>query len=157
MDNADRVINLKKEELFIGQYVDLRNNYCELLLTEPVNVAETKKWLKRKDIEVRGIARGAILLGAVILYLNRSAEVAFFVGQKCRNKGIGSMLLNIIEEAAEEKKLNNLRAWVLFDNIIAQKTFIKNGYTLGTESERIYHGKKKRGVVFNKELSLKTT
>lgn len=152
LDSINKVVNLEKEEFFIEQYVNLRNNYCELLLTEPVNILETKQWFKRKDIEVRGIAHGTVLLGAVVLYLIRNGEVAFFVRHEFRGKGIGSALLNIIEKAAEERKLNNLWAWVLSDNISAQKTFVKNGYVLGIETERMYRGEKKRGVVFNKKL-----
>jgi len=103
LDKIERIINLKKEEDFIEEYVSLRNRYRELLLTKPVNVLGTKEWLKRSDIEVRGIAKGPILLGVTILYLNQNGESAFFA--KVQNQGLGTKLLKIIEEVAKEKKI----------------------------------------------------
>ena len=62
----------------------------------------------------------------VILYVGKGSEITFFV--KHPNQGIGSKLLNIIEDVAKERKLTSLWAWVLKNNFIAQRVFTKNGF-----------------------------
>lgn len=151
MDKSERVIDLKKEEKFIEEYVSLRNRYSELLTTQLVNVAETKEWLKDNQIEVRGLVQDHFFLGAVVLYLNREGEIALFV--KDRHQGIGTKLLKIVEQVAEDKKLGSIWAWVLLDNQKAQKMFRKNGYTMETQSARFYEGEDKPGIIFRKKLS----
>ncbi len=146
-----KIVDLKKDELFISQYVELRNSYADLLLTKPVEVGETKKWLARKDVEVRCSVNNGVLIGAVILYLNKENEVAFFV--KDRNRGIGSQLLRAIEEVAREKKLKGVWAWVLSSNTVAQKTFMKNGYLLEQKTQRRYSDKNLEGFIFRKKLT----
>ena len=49
------IIDFKKEEDFIEQYVYLRNSYAEQLLASPVDIYETKKWLKKAEVEIRGL------------------------------------------------------------------------------------------------------
>lgn len=142
-------VNLKKG-YFIRQYVDLRNSYRELLLTSSVNLGETRKWLKRKDIEVYGVVQDNILLGAVILYINRDGEIALFARDPDRK--IGSRLIGIIEEVAREKNLRFVRGWVLKDNSIAQKVFKKNGFEEEGTSKRKYKGIVKTGVKYKKLL-----
>ena len=67
MDKNEKIIDLKMTEKFTEEYVSLRNHYCEFLLTKPVNVSETRAWLKSNGIEVRGIVGNATLLGAIEL------------------------------------------------------------------------------------------
>lgn len=62
-------VDLKAASEYLDQYVALRNYWHELLLTEPVNLDGTREWLKRDDIEVRGLVEGKILMGIVILYV----------------------------------------------------------------------------------------
>ena len=150
MDKSERVIDLKREEGFIEEYVSLRNLNSELLTTQLVNVAETKDWLKDNQIEVRGLVKDDIFLGAVVLYLNRDGEIALFV--RNRHQGIGTKLLKIVEQVAEEKKLGSVWAWVLLDNQKAQRAFRKNGYTMEGQSSRFYEGKNKPGIIFRKQL-----
>jgi ribosomal protein S18 acetylase RimI-like enzyme len=150
LDKPERLIDLKREEKFIEEYVSLRNRYSELLTTKPVNVAETKEWLKDNQIEVRGLVQDDIFLGAVILYLNRDGEIALFV--KDRYQGIGTKLLKIVEQVAEEKKLGSVWAWVLLDNQKAQRAFRKNGYTMEGQSSRFYEGEGKPGIIFRKKI-----
>lgn len=146
-----RIIDLKETGEFIDQYVRLRNSYAKLLLTLPVNATETKEWIKKNnDIEIRGLVENNILLGVIILYLNRDGEIAFFAKEK--QKGIGSKLLNIIEKVAKGKELNSVWAWVLSSNAGAQKTFIKNGYLLEKKTEKRYNNKNLEGFVFRKKL-----
>jgi predicted acetyltransferase len=145
-----RIINLKKEEAYIKEYISLRNRYSEFLLTKPVNVKETKEWLKGSDVETRGIVQDAILLGVAILYLNRGGEIAFFA--KDRHQGIGTKLLKIIERVAKEKNLKSVWAWVLSDNLYAPRTFQKNGYLMEGESSRSYEGESKTGFIFRKKI-----
>ena len=145
------IIDLKEKDNLIEEYVHLRNRYAELLLTLPVNVPETKEWIKKNDdVEVRGFVQNNILLGVAILYLNRGGEVAFFA--KEQQKGIGSKLLKIIEEVAREKKLKGVWAWVLSANTIAQKSFMKNGYLLEQKTERKFNDKDVEGFIFRKNL-----
>lgn len=143
-------IDIKERKDFIEQYVRLRNSYAELLLTSPVSITETKEWFKKKDVEVRGLAQDDTLLGVVILYLSRDGEIAFFV--KDRNKGVGSKLLDIIEEIARERGLKAVWAWVLKDNLIVQRTFEKNGYLREKNSEREYKGTIRQGIKFIKYI-----
>jgi RimJ/RimL family protein N-acetyltransferase len=145
-----KVVDLKEEEDLIKQYVDLRNSYADLLLTSPVNVPETKKWLKKNEIEIRGVVEDGALLGVAILYLNRSGEIAFFT--KYKNKGIGGRLLYIIKEVAARRYLKSVWAWVLNDNFIAQRVFKKNGFVKEGISEREYNNKIFSGIIFKKDL-----
>lgn len=151
MKNKEEIIDLKNHEYFIEQYVDLRNSYTEQLLTSPVNISETKEWLKLNDVEIRGIVREDVLLGVVILYLHRDGEIAFFVRDK--NKGVGSKLLEIIEVVGIEKKLNVIWGWVLKDNLIAQRVFEKSGFLKEGISERQYKGLIKQGYIYKKYLT----
>jgi len=151
LDKFEKVIDLKREEGFIEEYVSLRNRYSELLTTQLVNVAETKEWLKDNQIEVRGLVQDDIFLGAVVLYLNREGEIALFV--RDRHQGIGTKLLKIVEQVAEEKKLGCVWASVLLDNQKAQRVFRKNGYTMEGQSSRFYAGEGKPGIIFRKKLS----
>ena len=148
MDRRERVIDLKREEEFIEEYVSLRNRYSFLLLTRQVKVVETRRWLKRRDIEVRGIVKDSSLTGVTILYLSREGEIAFFVKEP--NQGTGRKLLEIIERVAREKNLESVWAWVLDDNLPAKSTFQKNGYTADGKSRRSYRGENRLGVIFRK-------
>ncbi|MBI4690946.1 MAG: GNAT family N-acetyltransferase [Nitrospirae bacterium] len=143
-----RYVDIKEDENIIEQYISLRNRYTELLLTLPVNIDETKEWIGRNDIEVRGIVQDGILLGAAILYLSRDGEIAFFVEDQ--NRGIGGSLLEMIEKVAGDKGLKSVWAWVLKDNLIAQRVFEKNGYLRENDSERNYKGILRQGIKFVK-------
>jgi RimJ/RimL family protein N-acetyltransferase len=121
------VIDLKKDHRFIDQYIHLRNSYADLLFTSRVGRGETEKWLASEDVEVRGLAEGDALLGVAVLYAGREGEIAFFV--RDGNKGIGTRLLALIEDAAKSRGLPFIRAWTLKDNTIAQRVFEKSGYT----------------------------
>lgn len=152
MHNPGRVINLKDEGSFIAQYVELRNKYCELLLTVPVNVEETKKWIENEDVEVVGVVKEDALLGAAILYLHRAGEITFFV--RTPNCGVGAYLLKVVERIARDKGIVYIWAWVLDENIAAQRTFIKAGYALEKESSKYFERRPRKGVVFQKTVSL---
>jgi ribosomal protein S18 acetylase RimI-like enzyme len=143
-------IDLKKEKDFVNQYVQLRNTYAELLLTSPMNISKTKEWLKKNDIEIRALVEDDILLGVVILYQNKEGEISFFV--KDPNKGIGSRLLNIIEGIARKKNLKSIWAWVLKENLIAQKVFEKKGFIKEGKSEKEYKGMVREGIKYKKYL-----
>jgi len=141
-----KIIDLKEKEDFLDQYIHLRNKYVECLLTSPVTLSETKEWLKKSDIEVRGLVQDNVLVGVVILYLNRGGEIAFFVKEP--NKGIGSQLLQIIQPVAKKKGLKSVWAWVLDENSIAQRTFEKNGFVKRGLSQRKDKGSMKQGIEY---------
>lgn len=143
-----RVIDLKEELKFVEQYVRLRNDYTERLLTLPVNEVQTIEWFKNQDALIMGIEQDNVLLGVVILYLNRDGEVAFFV--KHPNEGIGSRLLWVIEEIGRKKGLKSIWGWVLNDNSIAMRTFEKNGFLSFGMSKRKYNSITKCGTKYVK-------
>ncbi len=152
MDEKDYNIVLIKDDLnFIKQYVELRNFYSDLLLTEKVNVEQTVEWINQNDVDVVGIADQNIILGIVMIYYNKDGEVTVFAREK--NKGIGSILLDIGEKTAR-KRINTIWSWVLEDNKIAKHVFLKNGYFVSEESkERIFNGKNYFGTVFKKYIN----
>lgn len=147
------MLDLKLDRALLAQYMELRNSYADLLLTEPVTKEGTLEWLKRDDVEVMGLAEGNSLLGAVILYLNRNGEIAVFAGE--RNKGVGSKLLDLIEYTAKQKKMQSIWSWVLKDNLIAQRVFEKNGFEKEGETVREYKGMHKQGIEYRKILRQK--
>jgi len=144
------IIDLKREDLFISQYVDLRNRYAQLLLSKPVTVAETKAWLSREAVEVKCLIEKDVMIGAVVLYLSKAGEVALFVKEPKR--AAGSQLLRVIERVATEKELASLWAWVLTTNLAAQRTFLKNGYRLERESSRQYDNQLLGGFIYRKMI-----
>ena len=144
------VIDFKKDDRFVDQYVRLRNSCVDLLLTSRVGNSETREWLKNENVEVRGLVRDDILTGVVILYMDRGGEIAFFA--KGKNRGTGSRLLALIEEIALKKKLDAIRGWVLEGNLIAQRVFEKSGFVSEGMSEREYEGSIRRGVKYTKYL-----
>ncbi len=144
------IIDLKVEEVFISQYVKLRNSYRELLLSSMVTISETKRWIKRDDIEIRGIVSDMLLLGVVVLYLNKDGEITFFV--KNRNNGIGSKLLKKIETVAKQHSLHYVWSWVLESNHIAKHVFEKEGFINEVIKHRVYCGKEVAGFFFRKYL-----
>jgi len=109
-----KFIDLKTNLKYIEQYIELRNQYSELLLTKKVNYKETLEWLKIKDIEIYGIVEDDILKGVIILYINKGNELTFFVKEK--QKGYGTILLKYMEEIAIKKNIKQLYAWVLEKN-----------------------------------------
>jgi ribosomal protein S18 acetylase RimI-like enzyme len=151
LHNPGRVINLKDDGSFIAQYVELRNKYCELLLTESVDVEETKKWIKNENVEIVGVVKGDALVGVAILYIYRAGEIAFFV--RTPNHGTGSYLLKIVERIARDRGIMNIWAWVLDENIAAQRTFVKAGYAIEEISSKYFKRILRKGVVFRKTIN----
>jgi len=145
-----KVIDIKKEKGFIEQYVNLRNSHADLLLTSAVTVSLTKQWLDGNDVELRGLVQDDVLSGAAILYPNKNGEIAFFA--KYPNSGIGSRLLEIIEEVAKERKLGSIWAWVLEDNSIARHVFEKSGFAKIETCEREHKCLIMAGVKYEKTL-----
>ncbi len=145
------IIDLKQREDFLQQYVDLRNSYAGLLLTNPVSASDTKEWIKNVGIEIRGIVKEHGLCGVAILYLDKGGEVSFFVKRK--GEGVGSRLLEIIEGVAKEKGLKSIRAYVLQENEIARRVFEKNGYSRGKMTEKSYRGVLRKGIEYKKFIT----
>jgi ribosomal protein S18 acetylase RimI-like enzyme len=144
-----RTVNLKEERIFLPQYVMLRNKYAKILLTNQVTIKETEEWIKRPDVEVFGIVESDILMGAVILYVDRGGEIAFFARQK--GKGYGSRLLAIAEDIARRRGLKAIWAQTLESNTPAIKVFEKRGFKRIGTSERKDNGVHKM-VIFQKIL-----
>ena len=149
------VLNLKSCIGLLPQYVELRNNYCELLLTHSVELYETNRWIKNTSAEIRVIEEENFILGVVLLYVDRGGEIAFFAKQQ--NRGIGTRLLNIVEDIANEIKLPLIWAWVREDNHVAAKVFNKCGYSMSGCEDRTYKEQTIRGIRYTKALSEQTT
>lgn len=146
------VVDLKEDGRFIEQYVSLRNSYVDLLLSSPVDSKGTQEWLKSEDIQIRGLVSDNVLTGVVILYLKRGGEITFFAKEK--NRGIGSKLLELIEEVAAKRNLETIWSWVLKENMIAQHVFEKSGFVRESVSEREYGGIVKKGIIFKKQVKV---
>jgi RimJ/RimL family protein N-acetyltransferase len=144
------ILDLKGHPELLPQYVELRNRYCELLLTQPVAIAETRGWLHSTTTEIRCIADGDDLLGVVLLYIDRGGEVAFFARQV--NRGIGTQLLHIADDMARQKKLTSIWAWVRKDNAAAVRVFEKCGYQEVGNEGRYRHEQLVDGIRFTKTI-----
>lgn len=120
-------------------------------MTQPVDIPKTEAWIRREDIEVRGMAEGDVLLGAVVLYMERSGEVAFFVKEPGR--GIGTRLLEEIEPVAARRGLARIWAWVSADNLVARKVFEKKGYRAVENRSKVYHGRNFSGTCYERLFS----
>jgi len=145
-----KIIDLKNNNNFLKQYIDLRNEHKNLLLSLPVTLAETKKWLKTTDIEVRGIVQNDILTGVVILYLEKNGEIAVFV--RYPNRGLGTKLLSVIEKVAEQKGLFFVWAWISKDNLVSRHVFEKDGFIKSESGKKRYNNRYIEGNKFVKEL-----
>jgi RimJ/RimL family protein N-acetyltransferase len=60
--------------------------------------------------------------------------------------------LPIIQTVAREKGLHSVWAWVLYDNLIAQRAFEKNGFAKTGISEREYNGIIKQSIEYTLDL-----
>lgn len=148
MADSAQVLDLRHAARYVDAYVRLRNRYVDVLLATPVGVDETQEWLRREDIEVRALVRGGAFLGAAVLYLARDGEIAVFVEEPGR--GLGTRLLRNIEEVARQRGVPRVWAWVLQDNVRAQRAFEKRGFVRSGTGERTYHDRTRRGVEFSK-------
>jgi len=149
----ESVLNLKRRLDLLPQYIELRNCYCELLLTHSIEISATSQWIKNTTTEIRVIEEDNNILGVLLLYLDRDGEVAFLAKQQ--NRGIGTRLLNIADEIANEAKLSLIWAWVREDNIVAAKVFEKCGYVMSGREKRIYNGQHIRGIRYTKGFAEK--
>jgi hypothetical protein len=147
-----RKINIKKEMEFIDQYLELRNSYCSLLMTRPVQKAATLEWLSRDDIEAWGLADGSVLEGVALLYLAKRGEVSIFA-RRIRN-GMGAPLLTMIEKVAACRGLSNVCAWTRADNRTAARVFARQGYAMSGSSAKEYEGELYEGFRWVKNLQL---
>jgi hypothetical protein len=145
-----REINIKKEREFVDQYLDLRNSYCSLLMTKPVQKAATLEWLSRDDIEAWGFADKSVLEGVALLYLAREGEVAIFARRI--QSGMGGPLLTMIEKVASGRGLSSVCAWTRADNKTAARVFARQGYAVSGTSVKEYEGELHDGFWWVKSL-----
>ena len=153
MDNF-KVVDLKKEDGLVKEYIALRNKYTDLLLTDPVSLKDTLEWLKKTDAQIRVLLKDNIVEGVVILYINREGEVAFF--SRASNKGAGTQLLGIAEDVAKDLGMSSIWAFVLKTNTIAQHVFEKCGFKKEAEVVRKFNGEDKPGFRYIKNVKGKT-
>lgn len=146
----EKIVNLKEKQEFLEEYVNLRNNYVKALLTSKVTISDTLKWLANTDIELYGLVEEGILLGVVLIYLEKKGEVTFFV--KTPGRGYGSKLLKVADQIAKKRHLPYLWAWTRKENLPAIRAFEKNGYEKQEIKIRNYQGEKIKGYVFVKQF-----
>ncbi|QOX80358.1 GNAT family N-acetyltransferase [Trichlorobacter lovleyi] len=146
----DNVLDLKNHPELLPQYVDLRNRYCELLLTQPVEIAETIQWMHETTTEIWAIAEDNCIHGVLLLYISRGGEIAFFATQK--NRGTGTKLLHLADQIAQKKKLASIWAWVRKDNPIAANVFKKCGYSESGDEDRTFRDQRIKGTRFIKNI-----
>lgn len=147
------VLNLKEHLDLLPQYVELRNGYCDLLLTHTVKISESFQWIKNTTAVIKVIEEENCILGVLLLYIERDGEVAFFARQQ--NKGIGTRLLKIADDEARQLGLPSIWAWVREDNFVAAKAFEKCGYTASGLEKRDYKGEPIMGIKYTKLISEK--
>ena len=150
MVDSYKIINLREESEFLDQYIDLRNQNTDFLLTKPVTITETNEWIRQEGIEIRGLASSGILLGVAVLYLEKGGEIAVFTRHP--NRGTGSILLKAIEEVAKAHQISPVWAWVSTNNAIAKRTFLKNGYHVEGEADKTRNHQTIKGILFKKEV-----
>jgi len=145
-----KLIDLKQNICLAPDYVRLRNEHSEALLTERVGIAQTEAWLAEDCVEVRCLVEGKELLGAAVLYLNKKGEIAFF--SKRPGEGAGTVLLQAALEAARDRNIGSVWAWTPTSNIPAQKAFLKCGFKNCGELSRSHNEKVHRGFIFRRDI-----
>ena len=150
MVDSYEIINLREDLHFLEQYIELRNQNTNFLLTKPITITGTREWIKEEGIEIRGLASNGVLLGVVVLYLKKGGEIAVFTRHP--NRGTGSILLKVIEEVAKAYRISPIWAWVSSNNAIAKRAFLKNGYRAEAESEKKFNQQIIKGILFKKEV-----
>lgn len=145
-----KIVPLKKNLGYLDAYINLRNQYCELLLTNPVTRAETLVWLKNYHVSVLLAITGELLEGVVILHVYRKGEISIFI--KNSRLGTGTQLLQEIEKVAKIEKLKKIFAWVDAANKSSVNFFLKNKFMLTDQYDKEYRGIKRKGFVYIKSL-----
>lgn len=146
-----KIISLAKAPEFITQYVDLRNIYKENLLTNIVTAEETLEWLNRSDICVEVAINDQELLGAVILYLNKDAELAIFT--KYHRQGVANKLLQSVKMTAKQTySLEYIWAWVADENKASLSLFLRNGFSKIKTTPKLYNNMTILGSMYRYEF-----
>jgi GNAT superfamily N-acetyltransferase len=149
-DQNIKIVDLKAEPQFIRQYVELRNTYCDQLLTSMVDLQGTEKWVADSNVEIMCAIDGKRFLGAMVIYLDKGGEVAFFV--RTPGKGIGSRLLAAADLVARKKRIDRLWAWTKKENLPAQLAFENAGYQHIKNELKTFCRKTYQGAVYSKKL-----
>lgn len=149
-----KIISLANAPEFIEQYVELRNTYKERLFTTAVTKNDTVLWLANSDVYVGVAIDNRELVGAVVLYLSKDAELAIFT--KYHNQGIGTKLLRNIKMVARQiYSLEYIWAWVAIDNTASSSLFLKCGFSRVDNICRQYAQKTLNGNKFECRLDKK--
>lgn len=144
-----KIVDLRKKQEYLKQYVDLRNLYVNELLTSEVTVDDTIEWLSKSDVEIYGLVEKGVLLGVILVYVEKQGEISFFVKEPGR--GYGAKLLKVADEIARKRNLSFLWAWTKKENLAAIRAFEKNDYQRKKEQSRTYQGKKLIGYFYQKQ------
>ena len=104
------IVDLEENLQYLDQYIELRNSFTDKLLCEKVTMQDTKEWIKNTQLCIKIATQNSLILGVVILYMDKENEITVFV--KEQNKGLGNLLLLEIEK------------FIIFFKIDKELTFI---------------------------------
>lgn len=144
------IVNLRKNLQYLEQYIQLRNTYAHALLSKNITYETSQKWIQDDLICVLLALEEQTLLGVAILYLAKDNEVSIFT--KEHNKGIGTLLLQKLEQHALRKGLHSLHSWIADTNIASASLFKKQRYIQKKQTIKYHNNIKYAGYIFQKEL-----
>jgi len=146
------IVDLEENLQYLDQYIELRNSFTDKLLCEKVTMQDTKEWIKNTQLCIKIATQNSLILGVVILYMDKENEITVFV--KEQNKGLGNLLLLEIEKFALDSKIKQIYAWIQNTNIASQSLFLKQKYIKQKQSTKIFNNIKYTGDIYQKELSI---
>lgn len=141
---------LDEKSIFLEDYIKLRNKYSSNILSGDVTLANTIKWIKETNNYIRLAINNNKLVGVCILYTNKSNEITIFT--KYPNRGIGSLLLNDIENIARKNNILRIWSWIENGNESSKKLFKKLNFFKKEEKTKFFININKHGAIFQKIL-----
>lgn len=134
------IVDLRKRLDLIPEYVELRNKYISELMSVPVTLESTNKWMSNHDALMIGVvSTQGELIGACVIYKERNNELAIFV--KHPGYGIGKFVIDNMTSLCIEYGIKRIWARTKDNNLIAKKFFnkefeVNNSY--GTYTREIW-------------------
>jgi len=122
------LVDLRKHPDLICDYVNLRNKYNYELMSSPITLESTEKWMLNHKALIMGVTESQELIGVCIIYQERNNELTIFV--KYPHRGIGKFILDNMGSLCKEYNITEVWARVKSDNHSAKKFFEKEFDTI---------------------------
>jgi ribosomal protein S18 acetylase RimI-like enzyme len=122
------LVDLRKHPGLINDYVELRNKYVYELMSSPITLESTEKWMLDHKALMMGVIESQELIGACIVYPERNNELTIFV--KYPHRGIGKFIIDNMGNLCREYNITEVWARVRPDNHSARKFFEKEFETI---------------------------